>query len=67
MPIAPQRIDGVKGADRSVTVDLSRAAVKAAPPYEPSAAPDRKRETELYSHCGRPPYWAPGSTLEREI
>ena len=65
--IAPQWIGGVQWSDESVTVDLSRAAVKAAPTYDPSADLDRQRETGLYPHYGRPPYWKAGSTLEHEI
>jgi hypothetical protein len=67
MLIAPQWISGVHWSDQTVTVDLDREAVKAAPPYDPSAALDRQRETGLYTHYGRPPYWKAGSTLEREI
>ena len=65
--IAPQWVGGVHWSDQTVSVDLDRAAVKAAPPYDPSAALDRPRETSLYTHYGRPPYWKAGSTLEREI
>ena len=67
VPIAPPWIGGVHWSDRTVTVELSREAVKAAPAYEPSAGLDRQRETGLYAHYGRPPYWKTGSTLEREI
>lgn len=28
---------------------------------------DRRRESGLYTHYGRPSYWKAGSTLEREI
>lgn len=65
--IAPQWIDGVHWSEQTVTVDLSREAVKAAPPYEPATDLDRQRETGLYTHYGRPPYWKASSTLEREI
>jgi hypothetical protein len=65
--IAPQWISGLHWSDRSVTVDLTREAVKAAPPYDPSADLDRQQESGLYRHHGRPPYWQTGSTLEREI
>ena len=65
--IAPQWIGGVHWSDETVTVDLSREAVKAAPAYDPSAELDRQRESGLYTHYGRPPYWQAGSTLERNI
>ena len=65
--IAPQWVGGVHWSDETVGVDLAREAVKAAPAYDSSAALDRARETSLYTHYGRPPYWKTGSTLEREI
>ena len=65
--IAPQWISGVHWTDESVTVDLSREAVKSAPSYHPSVALDRQSETGLYMHYGRPPHWNASSTLEREI
>lgn len=66
MLIAPQRIGTVQWSDQSVTVDLSREAVKAAPTYDPSAGLDRQREAGLYTHYDRPPYWKAESTLEHE-
>jgi hypothetical protein len=65
--VAPQWIADLRWSDETVVVDLSREMVQAAPPYDPSTALDRPRESGLYSHYGRPPYWKPGSTLEREI
>ena len=57
--IAPQWISGVHWSDQSVTVDLSREAVRTAPVYEPSVALDRPREMSLHTHYGLPPYWRP--------
>lgn len=65
--ISPQWIGGVHWSDQTVSVDLGREAVKTAPPYDPSAHLDRQRETGLYTHYGRPPYWQADSTLERDI
>ena len=65
--IAPQWVGGVHWSDETVSVDLDRAAVKVAAAYDPSASFDRHRETSPYTHCGRPPYWKTGSTLEREL
>lgn len=65
--IAPQWIDEVRWADQSVTVALSRNEVKTSPHYDPAVEMDRQHETSLYSHYGRPSYWQPGATLEREI
>jgi hypothetical protein len=60
--IAPQWISGVHWSNHSVAVDLSRAAVKAAPAYDASADLDRQLETDLYNHHARPPYWQDSST-----
>ncbi len=65
--IAPQWIEAVNWSDQTVTVDLSRESVKEAPPYDATQVVKRPSESSLYSHYGRPPYWAVGSTLEREI
>jgi hypothetical protein len=65
--IAPQWISGVHWSDQTVTVDLSRESVKAAPPYDAALVLDRPEESGLYTHYGRPPYWKANSTLEREI
>lgn len=58
--IAPQWIDGVSWSDRTVAVDLSREAVKTAPPYDAAMTLDRPSEASLYTHHGRPPYWKAG-------
>ena len=58
--VAPQWITGLHWADRSVSVQLTRDAVKASPPYESSAALNREREAGLYAHYGRPGYWSDG-------
>jgi hypothetical protein len=65
--VAPQWISGVHWSDRTVSVDLSREQVKAAPPYDAAATLHRPDEAGLHTHYGRPPYWQPGSALEREI
>jgi hypothetical protein len=58
--IAPQWIAGVHWSDRTVAVDLSREAVKTAPPYDAATTLDRLSEASLYTHHGRPPYWKAG-------
>jgi hypothetical protein len=65
--IAPQWIEGVHWSDETVTVDLSREKVRAAPAYDQDAVLDRPREAGLYSHYDRAPYWNAGSTSKREI
>jgi sporulation protein YlmC with PRC-barrel domain len=64
--VAPQWNTGVHWSDKSVSVDLTRAAVKAAPAYESSAELNRKHESGLYAHYGRTGYWTSGAVLERE-
>lgn len=51
--IAPQWIDGIHWWDETVTVDLSRDTVKAAPPYDPVIELDAQKERELYTYYGR--------------
>lgn len=63
--IAPEWIGGVHWLNQTVAVGLSREAVKTAPAYDASAELDRQRETDLYTHHGRPPYWQAASTIKR--
>ena len=58
--IAPQWITGMSWSDQSVSVDLSRDRVKAAPAYESAGALNRQRELGLYEHYGRTGYWTSG-------
>jgi hypothetical protein len=50
-----------------VSVDLTRQAVKDAPAYDATVPLDRQHETRLYSHYGRPGYWADAEILETDI
>jgi len=56
--IAPQWIRDVSWADATVSVDLTRRAVKDAPPYDSTAQLEREEESGIYKHYGRPGYWA---------
>jgi len=56
--IAPRWIKNVSWPDNIVSVDLSRQAVKDAPPYDASANLERTGEIGLYRHYGRAGYWA---------
>ena len=60
--IAPQWVREVRWSDSTVTVGLSREAVRQAPPYDSTAALDRVREIAIYEHYGRPVYWTPEAT-----
>ncbi len=55
--IAPRWIHDIDWVERRVHVDLTRAAVKHSPAYDPSKGVDRDYETELYDHYGMPIYW----------
>lgn len=65
--IAPQWITGVRWSDQSVTVDLNRDRVKAAPTYDSTALLNRQRELGLYQHYGRTGYWTSGIMDDIEI
>jgi len=53
--IAPQSIQDVRWSDATVSVDLSRQAVKDAPTYDPGAQLDRDQELAIDEHYGRAP------------
>jgi hypothetical protein len=55
--IPPQWILDVSWSDANASVDLTRQAVKDAPPYNPSMPVDRKMEMVIYLHYARPGYW----------
>lgn len=58
--VAPQWITGVHWSDESMAIDLTRASIQQAPPYDSSAELNRQREMGLYDHHGRKGYWADG-------
>ena len=64
--IAPQWITDVSWAQASVSVDLTRLAVKDSPVYDPSAELDREREIALYDYYGRDNYWSNRRALAAE-
>jgi hypothetical protein len=56
--IAPQWIENVSWPARSVSVNLTRQAVKDAPPYDSARVLDRNEEIDLYKQYKRRGYWA---------
>ena len=58
--VAPQWIQRVSWAERSVTVDLTREALKQAPWYDPASPVSREMEVAVFKHHGRAGYW-PGA------
>ncbi len=65
--VAPQWIKDVNWFDKSVSLDLTRQAVKDAPAYDPAASLNRREEARLYEHYGKSDYWADHVVLETEI
>jgi hypothetical protein len=55
--VAPQWIEDVSWSRATVSVDLTRHAVKGAPPYDSEAQLDRQREQALHDHYERPGHW----------
>jgi hypothetical protein len=55
--VSPDWISEINWADRQVRTDLTRDQVKGSPAYDPSAPVNRRMETRLYDHHGRPKYW----------
>lgn len=55
--IAPEWITDMLWSDETVSVDLTREAVKDSPVYDPDVAWSREFEQRLYQHYGRPGYW----------
>jgi hypothetical protein len=62
--IAPQWIRDVRWLDRTVSVTMTRAEVKDAPPYDPAIPLDRGGEIRLHTHYARTGYWADEVELE---
>jgi len=59
--VPPGWIVSIKWEGMAVYVDLSRAAVRRAPDYDPRLPIDRDYETRLYESYGRPKYWRDGA------
>jgi sporulation protein YlmC with PRC-barrel domain len=62
--IAPKWIKNVRWPDNTVSVNLTRQAVKDAPPYNPALTLDRDEEIGLHKHYKRAGYWADEVKLE---
>ena len=66
--IAPQWIGGISWIENTVTLDLTRTAIREAPPYDPAVAIGREHEVGIYGHYGLKGYWvdheAAGTAVE---
>ena len=64
--IAPQWFKDVDWTDETVAVDMTRQAIKDAPPYDSAARLERKQETSIHEHYGLRSYWANEESLSTE-
>jgi len=55
--IAPQWIDNVDWPESTVSVGLTREAIKHSPPYDSAAPLNREHEAGIHTHYGRTGYW----------
>ena len=65
--VAPSWIDDVSWLEATLSVGLSRRAVKDAPPYVAASLPTRQQEHKLHEHHARPGYWSDADVLETDI
>ncbi len=65
--IAPQWVEDVNWADTSVSVKLTRQAIKDAPPYDPATGVDREQEIRIYGHFKHDPYWTEPLSARPEL
>jgi sporulation protein YlmC with PRC-barrel domain len=63
--IAPKWIKNVSWPDNTVLVNLTRQAVKDAPPYDSAVTLERDEEIGLHKHYERAGYWADEAKLAR--
>lgn len=63
--IAPQWIESVSWLEATVSVDLTRQAIKDSPHYAHTEPLDRQQESGLFEHYGRRGYWADDLLLDR--
>ncbi len=55
--VSPEWIDGISWAEQDIEVQMTQAAIKKSPEYDPTTPVDREYEVELYEHYGVPKYW----------
>ncbi len=65
--IAPQWSNTVNWFDKTVTVSMTRQAIKDAPVYDPQAALSRDAEDRLYKHYGQAGYWTDSPVRDEDI
>ena len=55
--VAPQWAAQVSWVERTVTLSMSRAAIRTSPPWDPRTPVNREYEARLHDYYGRPAYW----------
>ena len=71
--VSPRWISAVSWADETVSVNLTRDSIKAAPPYTMQTQLDRIEEETLHKHYEREGYWnvlqraTPDKILEHKV
>lgn len=65
--IAPPWIQDLNWVDGTVSVDLTRQAVKDAPAYDAAMDLNRTQEQGLHEHYGQAGYWSDGVKMETDI
>ena len=65
--IAPPWIKDLNWVDGTVSVDLTRQAVKDAPAYDEAAQLNRAQELSLHEYYGKPGYWTNEMKRETDI
>jgi hypothetical protein len=58
MLVAPRWISEISWLEATVAVNLTRQAIRTAPPFDPAKLPDRLYEARLFNHYGQPAYWS---------
>ncbi len=62
--VEPRWAREVSWEDGKIHFDLTRKAINDSPPWNPTAAINRKYEVQLYDYYGRPVYWHTEAVLE---
>lgn len=62
--VAPEWIEEVSWSDSEFLVNLTRQAIKDAPPYDPAVPLEREQEMAIHDHHGRTGYWAAAAKRE---
>ena len=65
--IAPQWFKDVNWLDNSVTVSMTRQAIKDAPIYDPQGSISRESEDQLFQHYGHAGYWSDHPAGDDEV